>query len=138
MIADRRLAREIESHFFGYAGERAEIEAREAEIAEACAQKMDETGVRGTKLSDPTGEKAARMEEELFELKGWTEVVKSTFRRFSGTPQAEFLAMVYTERQSAGRVCAQLYLDRSTYFRWREKVLDYALLKAAETGLIWV
>jgi len=138
MIADRRLAREIESHFYGYASERAEIKAREAEIAEAGAFKMTETGVRGTDSADPTGEKAARMEEELREIKGWSEVVKSTYRRFSGTPQAEFLAMVYTERQKVAQVCAHLFLDRSTYFRWREKILDFALIKAAENGLIWV
>lgn len=138
MIADRRLAREIESHFYGNAMEREEITARESEIAEAGAPRIHESGVRGTELSDPTGEKAARMEEELKELKDWNGVVRSTYRRFSGTPQAEFLAMVYTERQSIARVCTQLYLDRSTYFRWREKILDFALIKAVEKGLIWV
>ncbi len=138
MIAGRRLAREIESHFYAHAAERAEIAAREEEIAEACFSRVEETGIKGTDIADPTAKKAARMEEELRELKGWTAVVKSTFMRFEGTPKEEFLAMVYTERQSIGRVCTQLYLDRSTYFRWREKVLDWALIKAVEEGLVRV
>ena len=138
MIAGRRLARELESHFYGYASERAEIAIREAEIAEACCGRMDEAGIRGTDIADPTMQKAAQIEEELKELKAWTEVVRSTFLRFSGAPQSEFLAMVYTERQSVARVCAQLYLDRSTYFRRREKILDWALIKAVEAGLVWV
>lgn len=138
MIAGRKLAREIESHFYAHAAERAEIAAREKEIAEACFPRMDETGIKGTDMSDPTARKAARIEEELREIKGWAEVVKSTFARFKGTPKEEFLAMVYTERQSIGRVCTHLYLDRSTYFRWRESILDWALIKAVEGGLVRV
>jgi|GEM_PF-2323708 len=136
MIAGRRLAREIENHFYGHAAERAEIEEREAEIAEPCTQQIIETGIRGTGKADPTLQKAVLIEEALWELKGWSDVVRSCFVRFAGTPQGEFMAMVYTEGQGIARVCSNLYLDRSTYFRWREKILDWALIKAVEMGLV--
>ena len=136
MIADRKIAKEIESHFYNHANERMTIAIREAEIAEMNPQAITETGVRGTDVSDPTLAKAIRMEEELKEARGWAEVVKSTYEHFKGKPQEEFLAMVYTEKQSVTRVCAQMYFDRSTYFRWREKILDFALVKAVERGVV--
>ncbi len=68
----------------------------------------------------------------------WRNVVKNTMQHFEGTPKGEFMTMVYKERQSIGRVCSQLYLDRNTYFRWREIILDYALIEAVSFGVLKV
>ena len=133
---DRKICKEIEGHFYEYAAERARVEERRREIAESAGGGLNVSGIKYTGVSDPTLDKAERIERELGKLKGWIRVVEKTVQHFYDKPQTEFMAMVYTERQSVGAVCDHLFIDRSTYFRWREKILGTAALHAAGTGLI--
>jgi len=136
MIADHRLAKEIESHFYGYKVECKQLELIKKEIAEeSTVPQMDGIRASSSKISDPTFEKTRKIEKELKKMQAWVHVVKKTIGRFQNTPQSEFITMVYIDRHSINRVCDNLYITRTTYFNWREKILDYALILAVENGI---
>lgn len=137
MIVDRATYKEIESHFYNYQAERAWIEEQKAEIAETnTTPHLDKAGVKPTDKSDPTLNKVIEIEENIKTAQAWVDVVDGTVKHFSGTPQAEFIAMVYSERQKVKGVCDTFYISEVCYYSWRNKVINYATAMAIEYGLI--
>lgn len=137
MIIDHKIGKEVESHFYNYQLERGALERDKADISEEnTIPRLDHVGSRSMTVSNPTLSKAIRIEEDLRDYQAWVDVVSRTIKRFSGTPQAELIAMVYVERQSVDHVCKNLFISRMTYFRWKEKVINYAIILAVQCGLV--
>lgn len=138
MILSKDIQGDIESHFYGYRTERLELERLKMEIAEGADFSIEPTGVRGGNISNPTHNKAMRIEKETKLLQQWINVVESTINKFRHTPHIQLMTMTYTESVTTGKVCEDLFIDKSTYSRWREDILSYAAMKACEFGLISV
>lgn len=137
MILSREITKEIESHFYNHQQERFDIERRIKEIAEESGG-ADESGIRGSGISDPTIQKVGKIEKELARAKAWVRVVSETVEHFKETPYADFIAMVFVERSSPVKVQNELYLCEKTYFNWKERVILYAAMKACSLRLIIV
>lgn len=137
-LIDRKTMKEIESHFYGWQYERLEIEQRTREIAESMDYGHRLAKAANGRVTDPVVWKSAKIERAVGRLKKWVAVVDATRKKFAGTPYAEFMTMVYVERQPPLKVQAEMYIGESTYYTWKEHVLQYAAMKACERGLIEV
>ena len=67
----------------------------------------------------------------------WRRVVSEVEERFRGTEQEALLYFMRSGRP-AEQTAAALHIDRGTYFRWRNEVLLFTAIKAAEAGILSV
>lgn len=68
--------------------------------------------------------------------KKWIKVVENTALKFNSTCKEKLIQKRYIERLELVNIMNELNIERATYFRWREEVLTYAALLAAQEGLI--
>lgn len=138
MLLERSIVKEIEGHFYRFEEEAAEIEALLQETAEAYDFSYVRVKVSGGGIADPVFRRTERLMRETGTLKGWNSVVKAAAARFEGTQMEGFIELVYLKKRSVVSVCSELFIDRRTYYKWRENLLNYAAMKACGLGLISV
>lgn len=137
MILNRQTVRTIEKHLYNHLEDIRAYDELRQDIAESSCYKLDPTGIRSTGGdNDPTMQKAAQLEKEASVLKAWIGVVKAVLRKYELTLYADFISMVFFKRLSQIRVCDLLYISRSTFFNWKEEIINYTAMLAFKENLI--
>lgn len=137
MILNRQNVKVVEKHLYHHLEDIRAYDELRQDIAESCCYKLDPTGIRSTGGdNDPTMQKTAQLEKEAAVLKAWINVVKDVLRKYELTLYADFISMVFFERLNQIKVCDLLYISRSTFFNWKEEIINYTAMLAFKENLI--
>ena len=138
-MLDRNIYRKIEYHLYNYKGLRQEIEQQRKEAILGGRQAIGEAGGGRSRHSDPTALKALELcRREIAETEKWLRVVEATISKYRGTDKQRLIDLKYSKGLNEIRICMELNIARRTYFRWRQDVITYAALVAAQKGMIKV
>lgn len=91
--------------------------------------------------SDPTATKTLELldlSEERWAAVLWVNVIKDVIAKYEGSPKGQLLELKYFGDMSEEYICSRLTIDRATYFRWRNELVLYTALVAAQNRLIEV
>lgn len=130
----KRLRKQIEWHFYNYAADAALYEERERDIlSEGLTANFNRVGSCPNRGS-ATESKAVRL-EALGTQRTWATVVRNTFNAFRFEPEYSIMSALYIQ----GKPYKELFSDglwETTFWRWREKWLEYAYKWAREYELL--
>lgn len=131
----KRLRSQIEWHFYNYPADIALYNERVREIAESgLTVNYDRIGSGGNTPGSPT-ERKAIMLEALEQERNWATVVRNTFVAFQFEPEHKVMVELYIK----GRPLKELLCDglwETTFYRWRDRWLEYALKWARKFNLL--
>ena len=114
-MLDRRMRRQVESAFYKYPVNcKAEAEYVAEQYTGGLTSQFDRIG-RSTAVSDPTGNKAARLADGSHNLL-WCRVVEQTMEHFRGTDKLYFIESRYYHCDSEIRTCDHLFISHATYY----------------------
>jgi hypothetical protein len=101
----------------------------------------DSTAIRGVLLADRIKcitVMLGKQEEAILKPEEWLGVIGGTYNHFAGSSIPDFMQRRYKDNQDWKQTCAELYIERDTYYKWRDNVVTYAALLAVQHGLIRV
>lgn len=131
----KRLRSQIEWHFYNYPADMALYNERVRDIAEAgLSMNYERIGSGGNTPGSPTERKAVLL-EELDQEKTWATVVRNTFNAFRFEPEFKVMEKLYIYRVPYKELFSN-GLWETTFFRWRDKWLEYALKWAKKFKLL--
>ena len=138
-IIDRKTYKRIEFYLYNYRELIVELEQHKTNIIEGDNRELIDFGQGVSYRSDPTANRAVKLcKENVLETERWLKVVERVKARFKGTPKGELIRLKYELEQSEVFICQALNIERTTYYAWRQEVVLYAALVAAQVGLIQV
>lgn len=76
-----------------------------------------------------------RMIDEADEAWRWCLVFEKTLERFRWEKKDELMRKKYIERKNPYMICGEIGIGRSTYFYWKEEILQIAFLWATDLKL---
>lgn len=91
--------------------------------------------------SDPTANKAVqlvRLEQKQVDAEQWVSVIERTISKYAGSHKGRLLELKYFADMSEQYICETLNIERTTYYAWRNELVTYTALVAAQQGLIRV
>lgn len=136
-ILERRIYKKIEYYLYHYHQIRKEIEQEKEIIIQSGGRDLTEWGGGISYHSDPTANKAIKLTSpELLEKEKWLKVIEGTIQHFQGTEKGRLLQKKYFDQLGERHICKELHIERTTYYRWREEIVLYTALLAAQYGLI--
>ncbi len=135
-MLSRTVYKTIEWHLYNYPTLKEQITRERDDIILAADYSL-KGGPRGSGVSDTTGSTVQKL-EELGRKETWCTVVEETIRKYEGGVLGVVMEQTYLRRRPAGRGMQFLYIDRSTYYKWRKEIVNYAAMKACERRLISV
>lgn len=131
----RRIRSQIEWHFYNYPADMRTYNEKVRDITESgMSMNYDRAGSAGNLPGSPTERKAILL-EALNQEKSWATVVRNTFIRFEFEPEGKLMEELYIN----GRNAKELICDgvwETTFYRWRDNWLEYALKKAKKLRLL--
>lgn len=68
--------------------------------------------------------------------KRWRSVRKAVEAKFKGTEKAKLIELRYKKKLEPISICRQMNISQTTYYKWREDILNHAMLAAVHEGLI--
>lgn len=130
-IIDRELYKDIEKILYNYYTLKKYYEEKEEDII----FENSNSGIRGAKggHSDPTGNKVVSL-SNLDNINNWIKVIESVKNKFEGTEKGKLLEMKYFKNLKASYIQESLYIERRTYFMWRNDIVLYTALVAQKYG----
>ena len=136
---NRSLRRQLEWHFYNYEADEKLYKERLKDIIETgLTAKYDKTG-HSQKISDPTQHKAMRI-SELTPDKSWAAVVRNTFNTYRFEAEYDVMVALYIDKKRYSEIIKsrnnKYGLAESTFFYWRERWLNTALMWAKEFELL--
>lgn len=138
-ILSRQTYKKIEYYLYNYYNIRREVEQEKRDIIEAGGRDILEWGGGISYHSDPTATRAIKLTRpELVEKEKWLKVVEGTIQHFQGTDKGKLLQKKYFDELGERHICQELHIERATYYNWRNEIVLYAALLAAQEGLIKV
>lgn len=66
----------------------------------------------------------------------WKEVKRSVKKKYKGTEKEKLIILRYEKNMDVIPICRKLHISQTTYYTWREEILNYAMLQAAHKQLI--
>lgn len=136
-VLDKRIYKKIEWYLYNYHNLRREVEREKRDIIEAGGRDLAEWGGGISYHSDPTALRAVKLTRpELIEKEKWLKVIENTIQHFKGTEKGRLLQKRYFDQLRERYTCRELHIERTTYYRWREEIVLYTALLAAQYGLI--
>lgn len=66
----------------------------------------------------------------------WREIKKAVKENFKGTEKEEFIKLRYEKKMDVIPICIKMSISQTTYYKWREDILNYAMLQAAHKHMI--
>lgn len=131
----KRLRSQIEWHFYNYPADIALYNERVREIAESgLTVNYNRIGSGENTPGSPT-ERKAIMLEALEQERSWATVVRNTFVAFQFEPEYEIMTELYINRGKYKEIlCNGLW--QSTFWRWRDRWLEYAYKWAQKFNLL--
>ena len=131
----KRIRKQIEWHFKNYQADAALYEDRVRDIVDAGpTANYSGVGGGGGNISNPTESKGLRL-LELDTERTWATVVRNTFIAFQFEPEHKVMVELYIK----GRPLKELLCDglwETTFYRWRDRWLEYALKWARKFNLL--
>ena len=76
-----------------------------------------------------------RMIDEADEAWRWCLVFEKTLERLRWEKKGELMRKKYIERKNPYTICAEIGIGRSTYFYWKEEILQIAFMWATDLKL---
>lgn len=138
-VIDRKTYKKIEFYLYNYRELAEFLEEYKMEIIERGNRELVEWGKGISYRSDPTANRAVKLcEENILKTERWLKVIDKVKSRFKGTLKGELIRFKYERGMSEIAICRELNIERSTYYAWRQEVVLYAALVAAQAGLIQV
>ena len=138
-VLDRRTYKKIEYYLYNYYKIKREVELKKQDIIESGGRDLTEWGGGISYHSDPTATRAIKLTRpELVEKEKWLKVVEGTIQHYKGTEKGRLLQKKYFDELGEKHICEELYIERATYYNWRNEIVLYAALLAAQEGLIKV
>lgn len=137
-MLNTRIRKLIEWHFYNYEADKSLIKEKEEDITYAnLTVNMTPSMGHSNKTSDPTAWKA----EKLFELgRDWSAVVRNTFTAFKFEPEYDIMVDLYVKKMRYAEIIKsdknKYGLNERTFFYWRERWLEVALMWANEFKLM--
>lgn len=131
----KQQRKKIEREFYGYTCNR----QKAADYVSSHA--YDHFGVdyssERVKSSHGNGTESSviRMIDEADEAWRWCLVFEKTLERFRWEKKDELMRKKYIERKNPYTICAEIGIGRSTYFYWKEEILQIAFLWATDLKL---
>jgi RinA family phage transcriptional activator len=87
--------------------------------------------------SDPTATTVIRLlSKELKTIENWIKVIEKVRGKFAGTDKGKLLEMQYFEELGPEHIQSKLYIERRTYYMWRNDIVLFTVLLAQKYGLI--
>lgn len=138
-LINRKTYKKIEYYLYNYNEIKKEIEQYKEDIALGGGREYGEVGGGQSYHSDPTAIKAIKLaSSKITEDEKWLKIVEQTMKKYKGTAK-EFLIKLKCEKSLGEvRICRELNIERATYYNWRNEIVTYAALIAAQEGLIKV
>ena len=138
-LIDRKTYKKIEYYLYNYDKIKKKIEEYKQDIAEARSRDIGSSGGGRSHHSDPTAIRALKLcRTSIVEDERWLRIVEATLERYADTEKEQLIRLKYERGLNEVRVCMELNIARRTYFRWRQEVVTYTALVAAQEGLIKV
>jgi hypothetical protein len=138
-VLDRKIYRMIEYHLYHYFQIRQELEQEKWDIIESGGRDIIEYGGGISYHSDPTALKVVRLTKpEIIEKEKWLKIIEKTIQHFEGTEKGRLLQKKYFDQLGEKHICRELYIERATYYNWRNEIVLYTALLAVQEGLIKV
>ncbi|WP_238524601.1 transcriptional regulator [Caldicellulosiruptor hydrothermalis] len=125
-MLDSNIYRAIEKILYHYFDIKHEIKAKEEEImnCQKYGFKID-LGNAGY-YSDPTATMAIKLcSKELEIMRKWIQVIDAAKEKFKGTGKGRLLEMRYFEELATDYICQKLFIERRTFYHWRDDIVVY-------------
>lgn len=133
-MLNTRLRKQIEWHFYNC---KADLKLHEEKVQDiidsGLTAQLGHIG-RSSMPGSPTESKAIRI-EALDHERNWATVIRNTFNAFKFEPEYDIMVALYIK----GRRYKELFREglwETTYWRWRDKWLEYAYKWAKEFKLL--
>lgn len=134
-MLNRKTRKLIESHFYNYNKYKSLYKEKETDIINSgLTARYDSFGCSGGMPGNPIESKVFRL-LALDKERCWATVVLSTFTAFRFEPEYNIMVALYIERRNRKEIFAN-GLWETTYYRWREKWLNYAYKCACSLNLL--
>lgn len=94
-----------------------------------------------SRKSDPTATntlKRMQLVSPQREAAKWAHTIERTIARYEGTEKGTLLELKYFSDMSEDYICGILNIERATFFNWRNEIVLFTALVAAQEGLIRV
>lgn len=140
-LIDRKTYKKIEYYLYNYNEIKKEINEHKKDIIESGGMEIGEVGKGQGYHSDPTAIKAMKLykiSKYTKDDKKWLEIVEQTMQKYKGTAKGRLINLKYGQELGKIRICQELNIERATYYNWRQEIVTYAALLAAQEGLIKV
>ena len=136
---NRNIRRQIEWHFYNYTADEKLYQEKVKDIVETgLTANYDKIG-RSTKIADPTPNKAIQL-SKFSPDRNWAAVVRNTFNAFRFEAEYDVMVALYIDKKRFNEIIKsernKYGLNRSTFFFWRERWLNTALMWAKEFELL--
>ena len=136
---NRNIRRQIEWHFYNYTADEKLYQEKVKDIVETgLTANYDKIG-RSTKIADPTPNKAIQL-SKFSPDRNWAAVVRNTFNTFRFEPEYAVMVDLYINKKRYSEIIKnknnKYGLAESTFFYWRERWLNTALMWAKEFELL--
>jgi hypothetical protein len=136
---NRNIRRQIEWHFYNYAADEKLYQEKVKDIVETgLTVNYDKIG-RSTKIADPTPNKAIQL-SKFSPDKSWAAVVRNTFNTYRFEAEYDVMVDLYINKKRYSEIIKnknnRYGLAESTFFYWRDRWLNTALMWAKEFELL--
>lgn len=138
-VLPRKTYKQIEWYLYNYYNIRREVAEAKEDIIEAGNRELSEWGGGVSYRSDPTATKAIKLcKKDIVNYEKWLKVIEAVIKHYEGTEKGRLLQKKYFDELGEKHICKELYIERATYYNWRNEIVLYAALLAAQEGLIKV
>ena len=136
---NRNIRRQIEWHFYNYAADEKLYQEKVKDIVETgLTATYDKIG-RSTKIADPTPNKAIQL-SKFSPDRNWAAVVRNTFNTYRFEAEYDVMVDLYINKKRYSEIIKnrnnKYGLAESTFFYWRDRWLNTALMWAKEFELL--
>lgn len=138
----------IERHFYLYDQIKKAVEQEREDQLTGGRTEDSGGGGHGSSISDMTGNRAVRLADPVkkVEVNGllikrpedWLQVVEATEEHYRQSLISELINRRYRIGETQVKTCLSMFVDKTTYYDWRNEAISYAAMCCCQCGLIKV
>ena len=133
---NRKIYRAIEKVLYHYFDIKHKLAEKEEEIMNARGNELKVSVRNNGHYSDPTAITAIKLcDEELEKMRKWIQIIDIAKNRYENTDKGKLLEMRYFEELAPNDICERLYIERRTFYYWKDEIVIYVSNLAAKYGL---
>ena len=135
-LIDRKIYKAIEKVLYHYFDIKHRLAEKEEEIINTRGNEIKINVRSNGYYSDPTAITAVKLcDEELEIMRKWIKIIDITKDRYKNTDKSRLLEMRYFEKLAPNDICERLYIERRTFYYWKNEIVIYISNLAAKYGL---